>query len=146
MSTLEERVEAAIVSRFFEPSWIVSPGMVTDPSTGHVRSEPMMTQIPSEMSVIAQAVYDRARIEIVRKVIEQMDIDVIISEWAPLIAKDVVSQLQKVNDGYGWQPKPSATERAKMMDKVYDMVAEEFGRQCVEHIKNTGGLMAVLEA
>lgn len=142
---IEKRIEDAIVARFFEPSWTIVPTMVTDPTNGMVRSEPMMSQIPSGMSVVVQAIYDQAKDEIVRKVIEQLDIDALVAQWAPIIAKDVVEKLQ-VKDGYGWQPHPSKTERRKMLEKVYEAVAEEFGRQAVEHIRSTGGLRAVLEA
>lgn len=143
--TLEERIEEAIVARFFEPTWIVTPHMVSDPQTGLMHTEPAMTQIPSEMSTVAQAIYNKARAEIVRKVLEQLDIDALVAQWASKIAEDVVKQLQTAPNN-GWSPQPNKTERQKMLDKVYEAVAEEFGRQCVEHIKNTGGLKAVLEA
>lgn len=142
--TMEERIEEAIVARFFEPGWIATPQFTVDPQ-GIGRNETVMSQIPAPMTMIAQAIYEQARTQILQKVIERLDIDAIVDEWAPKIAEDVVKQLQ-IKDGYGWQPHPSKTERGKMMDKVYDMVAEEFGRQCVEHLKNTGGLMGVLEA
>lgn len=144
MKSLEERVEEAIIARFFEPSWIVSTGAITDPSTGMMRTEPVMSQIPSEMSVVARAIYDQVRDEIVRKVIESMDIDAIVAEWSPIIAKDVIIRLN-ADDRSGWLAKPGPSERRKMMDKVYENVATEFGRQAVEHLRKTGGLMAVLE-
>lgn len=143
--TIEERVEQAIIDRFFEPSWIAQPQYLVDPQSGQARTDTVMSQIPAPMTVIAQAIYDQARAEIVRKVIEKLDIDALVKQWAPQIAEDVVKQLQ-VKDGYGWQPHPSKTERQKMLDKVYEEVANEFGRQCVEHLKNTGGLMSILEA
>lgn len=144
MTTLEQRVEEAIIARFFEPTWLVSTHPIVDPNTGQYRTETGMSQIPAPMTVVAQAVYDRARDEIVRKVLEQMDIDAIVAEWAPVIAKDVVKQLQVTPEA--WRAAPNKSERQKMMDKVYEDVAAEFGRQAVEHLRATGGLMAVLEA
>lgn len=142
---IEERVEQAIIDRFFEPSWIAQPQYIVDPQSGQARTDTVMSQIPAPMTVIAQAIYDQAKAQIVAKVLEKLDIDALVEQWAPQIAEDVVKQLQ-VKDGYGWQPHPSKTERQKMLDKVYEEVANEFGRQCVEHLKNTGGLMSILEA
>lgn len=142
---LEERVADAIVQKFFEPAWTMSTQQVVDPSTGQYRTELVPYQTSAPMSMVAQAVYDQAKADIIERVIRQIDIDAIVEQWAPVIAKDVVEQLQ-VKDGYGWQPHPSKTERQKMLDKVYNAVAEEFGRQCVEHLKSTGGLLNILEA
>lgn len=145
MQTMEERIEKAIIDRFFEPSWMVVPITVSDPQTGGMRIEQTYSQTPSEMSNVSQAIYDAARAQIIAKVIERMDIDAIVAEWSPKIAKDVVRQLQ-VDPSYGWSSNPSKTARQKMMDKVYEDVAVEFGKQCVAHLKETGGLMNILEA
>lgn len=141
--SFEERIEEAIVARFFEPSWMTLSQQMLDPSTGQYRTEIVPTQIPAPMTTVAQAVYDQARAEIIRKVMEQVDIDAIVAEWAPIIAKDVIKQLQEPPNQ--WSTRPDISSRKKMMDKVYEDVAAEFGRQAVEHLKSTGGLMAVLE-
>lgn len=145
MKSMEERIEDAIVARFFEPSWMMTTQYIPDPQTGMSTPHPVNSQIPAPMSTVAQAIYDHARAEIVRRVMEKLDIDAIVTEWAPLIAKDVIKQLQTVNDGHGWRANPSKSEREKMLEKVYEAVAEEFGRQCVAHLKTTGGLLNVLE-
>jgi hypothetical protein len=141
--SLEEQIEKAIVARFFEPTWIAQPQYVIDPQTGHGRSESVMMQQPAPMSLVSQAIYEKAKLDIVNAVLAKLDIDALVAEWAPIIAKDVIAQLQKTPDR--WAAKPSKSERDKMLEKVYEAVAEEFGRQCVEHLKNTGGLMSVLE-
>lgn len=141
--TLEQRVEDAIVARFFEPSWLMTsqPTYNNGMMTG---SEVMPSQIPAPMTVVAEAIYAEAKDRILARVLDQLDIDAIVEEWGAHIAKDVVDKLQAVSPS--WQATPSPSAREKMLTKVYDAVAEEFGRQCVEHLKNTGGLMAVLEA
>lgn len=144
MKSLEERIEQAIVDRFFEPSTAMYTQQVMNPNTGQYHTEVVPTQIEAPMSMVASAIYKEARAEIIRKVMAQIDIDAIVAEWAPIIATDVVRQLQSQPES--WRSNPSKNEREKMLEKVYEMVAEEFGRQCVEHLKNTGGLLAVLEA
>lgn len=144
MKTMEERIEQAIIDRFFEASWMIQTQQILNPQTGQYHIESTPTQIPAPMTVVAQAIYNQAKAEIVRKVMEKLDIDAIVAEWAPSIAKDVVARLNEKPNS--WSAYPSKSEREKMLSKVYDAVAEEFGRQCVEHLKNTGGLLAVLEA
>ena len=142
--TMEERIEEAIIARFFEPTWLIQTQQMLDPQTGQYRTEVVPTQIPAPLSVVAQAVYAAAKEKILASVLEQLDIDAIVAQWAPIIAKDVVAKLQTTPDR--WSSNPTATERRKMLDKVYEQVAEEFGRQCVEHLRQTGGLMGILDA
>jgi hypothetical protein len=140
--TIEQRIEEAIVARFFEPSWVFSTQVLYSNSGQVVGSTITPMQNDAPMSTVAKAIYDAAKDELVLKVIESINIDEIVESWAPKIAEDVV---KKLNETPGWNAKPGSSEREKMLDKVYNQVADEFGRQCVEHLKNTGGLMRVLE-
>lgn len=143
--SLEDQIANAIINKFFEPSWSIVTQPVYNPQTGQAHQELTPMQVPAPMEIVAQAIYNRAKADIIEGVLARINIDEMIEKWGPLIAKDVVNTLQE-KDGRHWSPHPTPTERKKMLDKVYEAVAEEFGRQCVEHIKNTGGLMAVLEA
>lgn len=144
MKSMENLVEEAIVARFFEPSMSFQLQQTIDPSTGQIRSENMPVLLPAPMTTVAEAIYSQARTQIIQKVIERLDVDAIVAEWSSQIAKDVVAKLQEMPAS--WHSNPSKTEREKMMDKVYDNVAEEFGRQCVNHLRETGGLLGILES
>lgn len=141
---LQQRIEDAIVAKFFEPTWAMTTQQTFD-QQGTLRLELVPMQVQSEMSRVAAAIYDAAKDRIIARVLETLDVDQIVEEWGGRIAQDVVAKLQENNSNH-WSATPTKTERQKMLDKVYEQVAEEFGRQCVERLRETGGLMAVLEA
>ena len=143
MTDFEKAIQDAIVAKFFEPIGSTIAVQVVDPNTGQSRIEYQNQFYDPPVTNIARILYRNHENEILEGVKARLDLDDIIEKCVVEISNRVVTKLTEAP--YSWAAKPNASEKEKMLSKVYDRVAEEFGRQCVEHLKNTGGLMNILE-
>ena len=141
MDNIETAIRDAIVEKYFQPERLLQPVSVMSDGTSRVEYHP--TELPSPMSRVARAIWDNNKDAITNAVLARLDLDDVVQQCSAVITKEVVARLTAE---HGWSARPQASQRKQMLEKVYAMVAEEFGRQAVEHLRNTGGLMGVLEA
>ena len=145
MSAVDEAIRDAIVAKFFEPTTIIVSQPVFDPNGG----PPTMGVFPSQTEApalrVARAVWEANREAITEAVMARLDIDAIVAQVVPLVTKATVDRLT-ADSGQRWSANPTPSERQKMLAQVYDAVAEEFGRQCVARLRETGGLQGILDA
>ena len=138
---LEDAIQKAIIDKFFEPTPLVQTQMVYD-NTGSQRMESSVALVDSPATRVAQEVWKANQSAITQAVMERLDLAAIVEQCSEKITAEVVKHLTAVPNSWSSNPTPAA--RKQMMDKVYDQVAEEFGKQCVAHLRETGGLMGIL--
>ena len=140
----EELLRQAVVDKFFEPSMVMMTTMAPGPN-GIMQPQvyPSQTEAPSMR--IARAVWDANQQAITDAVMARLDVDELVELVSAKTTKAVLDRLLAEPDRR-WNAPPSQSERERMLAKVYEDVAAEFGRQAVEHLRRTGGLMAVLDA
>lgn len=141
--SIEDAIREAIIDKFFEPVTLIVSQPVSSPN-GTVSMQAVPTQVEAPSMKVARAIWDANSKAITDAVMARLDIDTIVEQCSAHAAKAVVDRL--MTDPGRWSSNPSPSERQKMLAKVYDKVADEFGRQCVEHLRQTGGLMGILEA
>jgi len=145
VSTTDDAIRQAIIDKFFEPTTLIVSQPVFDPNGGppHMQSFPSQTEAPALR--VARAVWEANSQAITDAVMARLDIDALVEQTAAHVTQSVVARLLAEPDNR-WSANPQPSERQRMLTKVYDAVAEEFGRQCVAHLRQTGGLMGILDA
>ena len=142
---VEQAIRQAIIDKFFEPTTLILSHPTFNSQTGQteVITYPSQTEAPALK--VGRAIWEANAAAITKAVMDRLDIDAIVEQTALVVTKAVVEHLT-AQPAHSWSANPTLSERQKMLNKVYDQVADEFGRQCVEHLRTTGGLMGVLDA
>lgn len=145
MTSIDDAIREAIIAKFFEPTTLILSQPAFDPTTGvsTVQTFPSQTEAPALR--VARAIWDAKQQAITDAVMARLDIDTIVDSVVVKVTAVMVDRLMKEPDNR-WSSNPTKSQRQIMLDSVYAKVAEEFGRQCVEHLRQTGGLMGILEA
>lgn len=144
VSTIDDAIRQAIVEKFFEPTTVLYNSPVTGPN-GVTSMQATPHQIEAPVMQIARDVWKANSTAITDAVMARLDTPVLVDQVTDLVTAAVVTRLTSEPDNR-WSSNPQPSERQRMLAKVYDAVAEEFGRQCVEHLRATGGLMGILDA
>lgn len=144
MTTFEDKILEAIVTRFFEPHTVYAPVQTFDQQTGQYRTEWSASSQKSPVQVVAEQIFSAKKTEIMAAVLERISIDAIATHLVPLVSADIVKQLAPPTGGGSYYSRPDESARLKMRDDVWAKVAEEFGKQAVAYLQRTGGLQPVL--
>lgn len=142
MSSIEDAIQQAIVDRFFEPSVLFTTHSVWNQQTGNTElvTQPTQTEAPSMR--VARDLWEARHGAITDAVMKRLDIGALVEDVVEKVTEEMVKRLTAPPNNWGHHPAKS--ERQVMLDKVYEKVAEEFGRQAVEHLRQTGGLLGIL--
>lgn len=138
----DKAIVDAIVQRFFEPVTNFVPMTYID-GTGTQRTQWDAHQSKAPLQQIAEQMFTANKKEIMDAILARISIEDIVEAVAPKITDEFIAKFTEQKRS-GYYTNPTESDRKILLERVWNVIAMDFGQKAVAYLQQTGGLNPVL--